>query len=61
MDQFVNLRATMLDETGWFRPYMETYTSEKLAFAETGAPASFPRFPAEADFPALVQGYQTEA
>lgn len=61
MEDFVNLRATTLDETSWFSPYMETYTSEKLAFAETGARVSFPQFPAEADFPRLVQGYRAEA
>lgn len=55
---FVNVRPTMLDETAWFRPYMETYTSTKLAFAETGAVRSFEEFPAMEEIGALVRGYQ---
>ena len=45
MDFFVNVRATMLDEHGWFRPFMEVWTSEKLPWAETGAAHSFATAP----------------
>ena len=41
LDFFVNLRATMLDGHGWFRPFVEVWTSEKLPWAETGAAHSF--------------------
>ncbi|MGN6376049.1 MAG: GFA family protein [Sphingomonas sp.] len=41
----VNVRATMLDEAGWFRPFIETYTSEALPWARTPATHSFDRFP----------------
>ena len=33
MDWFVNLRPSMLDEHGWFAPFVETWTSEKLPWA----------------------------
>lgn len=45
MDAFVNLRATMLDDHGWFVPFVETCTSEGFAWAKTGAPHSFPNIP----------------
>lgn len=61
MDWFVNVRATMLDETGWFRPFMETQTAEKLAFAETGAVQSYERFPAMEEYEGLVKEYQAWA
>lgn len=57
MDELVNLRPTMLDDTSWFAPFFETYTSEKLAFAETGARMSFDRFPDESEFPHILQAY----
>lgn len=57
MDWFVNVRPTMLDETAWFRPFMETYTSTKLAFAETGAVRSFAGFPKMEEYEGLVKEY----
>ena len=33
MDWFVNLRPTMLDDTSWFAPFVETFTGEKLPWA----------------------------
>jgi len=45
MDWFVNLRPTMLDDSTWFTPFIETWTSEKLAWATTGAVHSFEKFP----------------
>lgn len=56
--EFVNVRPTMLDDTSWFRPYMETFASAKLAFAETGAVRSFAEFPAMEDYEGILQGYQ---
>jgi hypothetical protein len=37
MDWFVNIRSTMLDDPEGTAPFVETWTAEKLAFAETGA------------------------
>jgi hypothetical protein len=58
---FVNVRPTMLDDTGWFRPFMETYASTKLPFAQTGAPRSFATFPAMEELPELLAAYEAWA
>ena len=50
----VNVRATMLDEHGWFKPYMETWTSEKLPWATTGAVRSYETVPSNEEFGKLV-------
>ena len=54
---FVNVRATMLDDPAWFAPFLETYTSEALPWASTGAVHSFGRFPPVEAYPDLLQGY----
>lgn len=54
MDEMVNVRATLLDDTRWFAPFIETYTSEKLFWAETGAPHSFETFPGMEDIQRLT-------
>lgn len=41
----VNLRATMLDDTNWFVPFIECYTSTKLSWANVHAAHSFEEFP----------------
>jgi hypothetical protein len=45
LDGFVNVRPTMLDDAGSFKPFIETFTSEKLAWATTPAAHSFERYP----------------
>ena len=40
-----NLRPTMLDDTSGIAPFIETWTSEKLPFAEVGAVHSFEQYP----------------
>lgn len=59
-DQFVNLRATMLDDHAWFAPYAELWTREKLPWAETGARRSFETFPDMAGFQGLIEGYAAD-
>lgn len=54
---FVNIRATQLDDANWFRPFLEVYTSEKLPWAETGAPHSFFKFPALSDYGPLIEAF----
>ena len=54
---FVNLRATMLDDPSWFEPFIETYTSEMLPWAATGAVHSYERFPAYEDYARLATEY----
>lgn len=46
MDFFVNVRPTMLAEAVWTQPFIETCTSEKLAWASTPARHSFAQYPA---------------
>ncbi|WP_197419484.1 GFA family protein [Burkholderia savannae] len=47
---FVNVRPSMLDDFGWFTPYVETYTSEALPWARTGAMHGFATFPPLEDY-----------
>lgn len=54
---FVNMRATMLDDTSWFVPFGESWTSEKLAWATTPAVYSFPEFPPPEETPALLEAF----
>lgn len=61
MDWFVNLRPTMLDNPRWFRPFIETYTSEKLPWASTPAVHSFETFPAVEDYEWLTKAYAEQA
>jgi len=55
---FVNVRATLLDDAGWFAPWMETQTAEKLPWASTGAARSFARFPEMDQFEGLIADYR---
>jgi hypothetical protein len=57
MDQFVNTRATMLDDPSWFVPFIETYTSEKLPWVTTPAVYSFEKFPEMESYAGLVAEY----
>ncbi len=54
---FVNLRSTMLDGVDWTKPFIETYTSEKLVWASTPAKYSFSKFPPESDYETLMSEY----
>ncbi len=54
MGPFVNIRSTLLDDSSDFRPFIESYTSEKLPWAETPARHSYPKFPPMEDFPGLM-------
>ncbi|MGO6815544.1 GFA family protein [Rhizobium leguminosarum] len=59
MNWFVNLRATMLDDPNWFKPFIETWTSEKLSFAETGAVHSYAALPEMDAYEGLVKEYMS--
>lgn len=54
---FVNVRSTMFEAAADYRPFIETFTKEKLAWASTGATHSFDGFPPEDRFPALLSEY----
>lgn len=55
---FVNVRPSVLDDHGWFEPFIETQTAEKLPWASTPARHSFERFPPLEAYAALVAEYQ---
>jgi len=57
IDWAVNMRPTMLDDARWFAPFVETFTSERLPWAVTGAAHSFPQFPGAEDYGALIRDY----
>jgi len=60
MNQFVNVRASMLDDHAWVVPYVEFWTSEKLPWAKTGATLSFEREPEPAAFADLIAAFARE-
>lgn len=61
IDEFVNLRATMLDDASWFTPFIETWTREKLLWATTSAVHSFDTLPKEEDYASLIGEYAKQA
>jgi hypothetical protein len=61
LDFFVNVRPTMLDDLGWYSPFVETYTSEKLAFAAVPAVHSYEKFPPMEDLEMLLGAYAARA
>lgn len=58
--QFVNFRPTMLEDASWVTPLIESYVSEKLPGAQTGAKHSFERFPDPSQYPALMAEFARE-
>ena len=56
---FVNLRAVMLDDTSWFVPFVESWTSEKLSWVDVNAAHSFPQFPPTEARAALMAEFAT--
>ncbi len=54
MDDFVNVRATMLDDSRASAPFIETYTRERLPWARTPAAHSFETLPPMERYPELV-------
>jgi len=57
MDEFVNLRPSMLDDHAWFVPFIEVWTEEKLPWASTPAAKSFATEPAFEEYLGLVEEY----
>lgn len=56
--RMVNVRAPMLDEAGWFAPFIETCTAERLPWATTSAVHGFARFPAPEAWPGLMKEFE---
>ncbi len=61
VDAFLNVRPTLLDDPGWFSPFIETMTKEKLPWAETPARHRFEGFPAMEDLPRLIAEFAAAA
>jgi hypothetical protein len=57
MDWFVNLRPAMLDDHGWFEPFVETWTAERLPWAHTPATHGFATEPEPAAFAPLIEAF----
>jgi hypothetical protein len=57
LDAFVNLRPSMLDDASWFVPFIDTYTEEKLPWAQTPAVHSFPRVPEVTAYGGLISAF----
>lgn len=57
LDDFVNVRSTLLEDSKRFVPFIETYVDEKLPWASTGAKHSFDKFPPQESYPALLMEY----
>lgn len=61
IDWFVNVRATMLDDAGWFTPFMETWTGEALPWAGTPARHSYPALPPMEAYEGLLKEFAETA
>ena len=57
IDEFVNVRAALLDNASGYVPFMETWTREKLPWASTPAVESFAQLPEPHEFARLMQAY----
>ena len=57
MEDFVNVRETMMEDVQSHGPFIETYTDEKLPWATTPATHSFNKSPSPDDFPALLSEF----
>lgn len=56
---FVNVRPTLLEDTRWFRPFLETMTREALPWVSTPAVRRYDGFPPMDEFAELLEAYQT--
>jgi hypothetical protein len=57
LPEFVNVRATMLDDVSWFTPFVETWTSTRLPWARTPAVHSYAEFPLMEEYPKLTMEF----
>jgi hypothetical protein len=56
----VNVRASALDDHGWYSPFAETCTAERLPWATTPARHSFPGFPEPEAYAPLMEAFARE-
>lgn len=60
LDALVNLRPSVLDDHGWFTPFIEVWTREKLPWAATPAALSFATEPDHADYDRLIAEFAAQ-
>ncbi|WP_338524233.1 GFA family protein [Pseudomonas batumici] len=53
-EAYIGVRSSLLDNPEHYAPFMETWTREKLSWANTGALVSYEAFPEPQDYPALM-------
>lgn len=58
--QFINFRPTMLEDSSWVAPYVESYVTAKLPGVISGAKHAYPEFPPPQDYPMLLEGFARE-
>ena len=58
MDGFVNVRTALLEKPSAFPPMIETWTSEKIAWAETPAIKSYATQPGLEEYRGLIAQYR---
>lgn len=58
--QFINVRPTMFEDTAWARPFIETMTRDKLAWATTPAKYTFEAFPSMEEVPRLIKEFAAQ-
>lgn len=54
LPEFVNVRATMLEDVSWFSPFIETWTRTRLPWAATAAVHGYAEFPPVEDYARLL-------
>ena len=57
MNEFVNLRPSMLDDHRWIVPFIEVWTQEKLPWSNTPAVHSYATLPALTDYAKLIEEF----
>jgi len=57
LNEYVNVRATMLEVSQSFSPFIETDTDEKLPWATTPSVYSFGKFPPRERLPSLLSEF----
>jgi hypothetical protein len=60
MDEFVNLRPSVLDDHRWFVPFIEVWIQERLPWASTPAVHSFATQPPFEDYAKLIEEFARE-
>jgi hypothetical protein len=61
IDWFVNVRPTMFDDTSQCAPFVQTWTKEKLDWAQTPAKHSFEEVPPMDAYEGLLKDYAAQA